>query len=147
MENVNPGPRVNLDNGESSAGTAERIVGPWWYHVGLGASLTFAFVSMSLRFAGFGVPIALLVALALNRARRRATGVSRDRYTATPGSRRLSGVFGLIFVGLAALGMYLEWGAGVRFAIAGAGVLIGVGTIVMGYRVDDAVRRELRTAR
>ncbi|MGW7229400.1 hypothetical protein [Streptomyces cyaneofuscatus] len=46
-----------------------------------------------------------------------------------------------------ASGMTLEWGFYVRWAIAGAGLVAGVLTVVMGYRVDATVRRELRAGR
>ncbi|MGW6500001.1 hypothetical protein [Nonomuraea angiospora] len=38
----------------------------------------------------------------------------------------------------------LEWGFDVIGALAVAGVLLGVLTVVTGYRVDEAVRRDLR---
>lgn len=133
--------------GDSRARTADRIASPWWYHVGLGVSIAFAFLSMSLRFASFGVPIAGFAMLGLSWALGRATGISVDRYTATSGSRRLSAAYALTLVALAAAGMYLQWGAGVRWAIAVSGVLIGAVTIGMGYRIDEAVRRDLRSGR
>ncbi|MFD5983657.1 hypothetical protein [Streptomyces cyaneofuscatus] len=46
-----------------------------------------------------------------------------------------------------ASGMTPEWGFDVRWAVADAGLAAGVLTVVVGYRLDATVRRELRTAR
>ncbi|GAA0617579.1 hypothetical protein [Streptomyces crystallinus] len=132
---------------ESRARVADRIASPWWYHVGLGVAFAAVFVSMSLRVANWTVGPFVLVVLGLGWALQRSTGVSMDRYLSTPGASQLSMAYAVALVGLAATGMYLEWGAGVRWAIAGAGVLIGLLTTTMGYRIDAAARRDLRAGR
>ncbi|MFI1254185.1 hypothetical protein ACH4U6_10315 [Streptomyces netropsis] len=131
----------------SRAEAATRVAGPWWYHVGLGITLALVFLSMSLRMASWGVPVLIGVVVALGWAVRRATGVSLERYTATPGATRLFGIYALAFIVLAVTGMILEWGAGVHWALAGAGVVIGALTIVVGYRADAATRRDIRAGR
>ncbi|MFD4141788.1 hypothetical protein [Streptomyces sp. NPDC058572] len=132
---------------ESRARVARRVTGPWWYHGGLGLAVALVFASMSLRVANWAVGAFVLVVLGLGWALKRSTGVAIDRYTGTPGASRLFGIYLLAFVGLAAVGMYLEWGADVRWAIAGAGVLIGALTTGLGYRIDAAARRDLRAGR
>ncbi|MEU8564513.1 hypothetical protein AB0C45_23930 [Streptomyces cyaneofuscatus] len=72
---------------------------------------------------------------------------SFDRYTSTPDAARYFGAYLLACLVLVASGMTLEWGFGVRWAIAGAGLVAGVLTVVMGHRVDATVRRELRAGR
>lgn len=132
---------------ESRARVADRITSPWWYHVGLGVAFALMFVSMSLRMANWAVGPFILVVLGLGWTLQRSTGVSMDRYMSTPGASQLSMAYVVALLGLAATGMYLEWGADVRWAIAGAGVLIGALTTGMGYRIDAATRRDLRAGR
>ncbi|MFP3988989.1 hypothetical protein U9R90_16130 [Streptomyces sp. E11-3] len=102
---------------------------------------------MSLRMASWAVPLFVGVMVGLGLAVRRATGVSFERYTATPGATRLFGIYVLAFLLVVVTGMGLEWGAGVRWAIAGAGLVAGVLTIVVGYRVDAAARHDVRAGR
>ncbi|MEU6717000.1 hypothetical protein ABZ897_36530 [Nonomuraea sp. NPDC046802] len=123
---------------------ADGITSPWWYHVGLGLSLAFALASMSLRFASFGVPGAMLAFFLLTWALKRTTGLALDRYSATAGARRVSTVHVLTSLALVLPAAVLEWGFDVIGALAVAGVLVGVLTVIMGYRVDEAVRRDLR---
>ncbi|MFD7503815.1 hypothetical protein [Streptomyces sp. NPDC059850] len=140
--------RAALDDVDASrVRVADRISAPWWYHWGLGAALALVFLSMSLRIASSAGAALVLVVLGLDRAVRRVTGVSFERFTATPGARRLYGAYLVAFVLLAAAGMVLEWAADVRFAIAGAGLVIGALTVAVGYRVDAAARRDLRAGR
>jgi hypothetical protein len=137
--------RAALDAvGASRARLAARISAPWWYHWGLGATLAFAFLSMSLRWASWGVPMVAVVVFGLDWAVRRSTGVSFERYTATPGAGPLYGAYCAALVLLAAAGMWLEWGRDVRFAIAAAGLVIGAFTVAIGYRVDAVAREGLR---
>ncbi|PVC92876.1 hypothetical protein DBP19_14260 [Streptomyces sp. CS090A] len=72
---------------------------------------------------------------------------SSDRYTSTPDAARYFGAYVLACLVLASSGLTLEWGFDVRWAIAGAGLVAGVLTVVMGHRVDATVRRELRAGR
>jgi hypothetical protein len=153
MESSSPRPevpdpaaaRAALDDvADARAQVADRIAIPWWYHVVLAAALTFAFVSMSLRFASFGVPLLTLVVFGLGWAVKRSTGMSFDPYSATPGARRFSGIWALTSLVVAGIGMYLEWGAEVDLAIAASGLVIGALTIILGYRINEAVQRDLR---
>ncbi|MFJ5806788.1 hypothetical protein [Streptomyces sp. NPDC093093] len=132
---------------ESRARMADRITSPWWYHGGLGLAFALAFASMSLRMANWAVGPFILVVFGLGWALRRSTGVSMDRYLSTPGASQLFMAYVVALAALAATGMYLEWGADVRWAIAGAGVLIGALTTGMGFRIDAAARRDLRAGR
>jgi hypothetical protein len=133
---------------DARARTADLITSPWWLHVGLGLSVAFAFVSMSLRFASFGVPIGmLLVPMALGWYLKRSTGISVDRSLATPATRRLSTVWGLAFAAVAIAGGAVEWGAGIKGALAVGGALLGVLTVAIGYRIDHVLRRDLRAER
>ncbi|MEV4873199.1 hypothetical protein [Streptomyces syringium] len=115
--------------------------------MGLGITLALVFLSMSLRMASWGVPVLIGVVVALGWAARRATGVSLDRYTATPGATLLFGLYALAFIVVAVSGMALEWGVGVHWALAWAGVVIGALTVVVGYRADTATRRDIRAGR
>ncbi|MFI8356954.1 hypothetical protein [Streptomyces cyaneofuscatus] len=72
---------------------------------------------------------------------------SFDRYASTPDAARYFGAYLLACLVLASSGMTLEWGFDVRWAIAGAGLVAGVLTVVMGHRVGATVRRELRAGR
>ncbi|MEU4834828.1 hypothetical protein [Streptosporangium sp. NPDC023615] len=147
-----PGPaaaRAALDSvAEMRAHTAERITSPWWYHAGLGVAMAGACISISMRWASYGVPLFLiLVPFALTAALKRSTGLSIDRYTSTPGARSAYGLYMLPVLVVVGFAMYLEWGAGVYGAVAVAGVLIGVFTVVMGYRMDEALRADVRAGR
>ncbi|SDH46560.1 hypothetical protein [Nonomuraea jiangxiensis] len=128
------------------ARTAEHITSPWWYHFGLGTVLAVAFLSISMRWASYGVPMALLAGLLLGTALKRSTGLSLDRYAATPGARKLSMAHGLTALAVTAIAMYLEWGAKVYGAVAVAGLLIGALTVAVGYRIDAALRADLRAS-
>ncbi|AIA06997.1 hypothetical protein [Streptomyces noursei] len=131
----------------SRAQAAVHVASPWWYHVGMGVTVALLFLSMSLRMASWAVPLLVGVVVVLGLAVRRATGVSFDRYTATPGATRLFGIYALASLLAVVTGMYLEWGAGVHWAIAGAGLVVGVLTTVVGYRVDAVARHDIRAGR
>ncbi|WP_236680773.1 hypothetical protein [Streptomyces siderophoricus] len=131
----------------SRAEAAARIACPWWYHVGLGVTVALLFLSMSLRMASWAVPLLTGVAITLDWAVRRSTGVSLRRYTSTPRATLLCGLYGLAFIILTVTGMYLEWGADTYGAIGGAGLVIGTLTIVAGYLIDAAAQRDIRAGR
>ncbi|GHF28211.1 hypothetical protein GCM10018790_02020 [Kitasatospora xanthocidica] len=140
--------RAALDSvADARSRAADRVRTPWWYHAGLGAALAAWFVSMSLRAATWSGAVFVLVVLGLGWALRQSTGVSFAALTATPATRRLYAGYLLALVVLAAAGMTLEWGADVRWAIAGAGLVIGALTVVVGYRADAAARRDIRAGR
>ncbi|WP_261951392.1 hypothetical protein [Streptomyces nigrescens] len=140
--------RTALDSvAASQARAATRSAAPWWYHFGLGAALALTFLAISMRMAAWACPVLVVVALGLDQAVRRSTGVSYERFTATPGAIKIFGGYVLALVLLAAAGMYLEWGAGVHWAIAVAGGVIGVLTVTSGYRIDAAARRDIQAGR
>ncbi|WP_433790595.1 hypothetical protein [Actinoplanes sp. CA-252034] len=129
---------------EAKARAASRAVAPWWLHAGLGVVFTVAFASMSFRgiIGSTGFPLAMAAAVGLFHALRVRTGLSFDRYTATPGTRRLSLIWlaGLLVISVS--GMVLEWGFAVRWSLVVAGVLIGLMTVVLSPAIDRALRRE-----
>ncbi len=131
----------------SQARAATRIAAPWWYHWGLGAALTLFFLAVSLRVAASAAAALIVTVLGLGYAVRRATGVSFERYTSTPGATRIYCGYLLALALLAAVGMYLEWSVGVHWAIAVSGGVIGALTVVLGYRVDAVSRRDIQAGR
>ncbi|MEU1277917.1 hypothetical protein [Streptomyces sp. NPDC005805] len=131
----------------SRARVADSVSSPWWFHSGLGLAFALVCVSISLRWANWAMGPFVLVVLGLGWALRRSSGISFDRYTSTPGAARVFGAYLLACLVLVASGMTLEWGFGVPWAVAGAGLVTGVLTVVMGHRVDTTVRRELREGR
>ncbi|MFI0816862.1 hypothetical protein ACH4TX_10175 [Streptomyces sp. NPDC021098] len=140
--------RASLDAVDASrARLAARVSAPWWYHWGMGCMLMLAFASMSLRLASWVVPMVPAVVLGLEWAIRRSTGVAFERHAATQGTRQLYGAYCAVLVLLAAVGMWLEWGLDLRFAIAAAGLVIGALTIAIGYRLDAVAREDLKASR
>ncbi|MBL6280295.1 hypothetical protein JMF97_29455 [Micromonospora fiedleri] len=131
---------------DGRAVVAGQAVAPWWYHPGMGASLLWAFAAVSVGWAWipYGVIIGLLLGpLLLNFAANHATGVSLDRYHATPAARRISVRAGMALPVLIVLGLALEWGADLRGSMAACGVVMLVITIVAGRRIDAALVHEL----
>ncbi|PWR11324.1 hypothetical protein DKT68_06130 [Micromonospora acroterricola] len=125
---------------------AGRAVAPWWYHLGIGLSLFWAFAAVSIGWAWipYGVIIGLLIGpLLFNLAANHVTGISLDRYHATPGARRISVRAGMALPVLIVLGLALEWGADLRGAMAACGVVMLVITVVAGRRIDAALVRDL----
>ncbi|RLV67647.1 hypothetical protein STAN_3171 [Streptomyces sp. CBMAI 2042] len=131
----------------SRARVADSVSSPWWFHSGLGLTFALACAAISLRWTDWAMGPFVLAVLGLGWAIRRTSGVTFDRYTSTPDAARDFGAYLLACLVLASSGMTLEWGFDVRWAIAGAGLVAGVLTVVMGYRVDATVRRELRAGR
>ena len=125
---------------------ARRAVAPWWYHVGLGLSLCWAFATVSIGWGWipYGVITGLLVVpLLLNLAANHVTGISLDRYTATPGARRISVRASVALPVLIVVGLAAEWGAGLRGSMAVCGLVMLVVTVLAGRRVDAVLAREL----
>jgi hypothetical protein len=129
---------------EARARTASRAVVPWWLHAGLGVVFTVAFASMSFRgiIGSTGFPLAMAAAVGLFQAVRIKTGLLFDRYTATPGTRRLSLIWLAGLLGISVCAMVLEWGFGIRWSLVVAGVLIGLMTVVLSPAIDRVLRRE-----
>ena len=143
--------RAALEGVRAARGlVADRVRSPWWYHPALGISFAFAFATVSISWGliPYGVIIGLsLVPTVLTLAVKRTTGVAIDRYMATPGARRESYVYSLLFVLLIAAGLALEWAADLRWSMAGCGVLVLVLTVVMGRRIEEALALDLRAGR
>ncbi|MDX3377931.1 hypothetical protein PV390_26370 [Streptomyces sp. ME02-6991-2A] len=131
----------------SRARVADSVSSPWWFHGGLGLAFVLVCAAISLRWADWVMGPFVLVVLGLGWALRRTSGVTFDRYTSAPDAARYFGAYLLACLVLVASGMTLEWGFDVRWAVACAGLVAGALTVVMGYRVDATVRRELRAGR
>ncbi|WP_159046931.1 hypothetical protein [Streptomyces sp. XY66] len=136
---------------EQAAAARARIVArtpsPWWYYPGVGCCLLFAFASVSIDWdlIPYGVIFGLsLGPLLLTTAAGRATGVSLDRYYATPGLRRTTSLLGPFVVALIAVGLLLEWAADLRWSMAVCGVVALIATVLAGRRLDRTLAEELR---
>ncbi|GAA1436904.1 hypothetical protein GCM10009616_37770 [Microlunatus lacustris] len=132
---------------------AERMTSPWWYRLGAASCTASMFVgtgllvgrpeaggsteSASTLLIVFG---AILGPLALLWALRRSTGVSIERYGEGLGAWYVV-VFGLLVLGFA-----LQAFAGVPFALSAAGVAAFVATVVTERRIDDLLRRRVRSS-
>ncbi|MEU4580293.1 MULTISPECIES: hypothetical protein [Nonomuraea] len=125
---------------EVRARVADRLVSPWWYHYGLAAAILLAYVSISFRFASYGVPFLAVAAAGLMMALKRVTGIAPRAPRATPAVVAWS----LVAMALTAGAMALEWGGGVKGAVAVAGVAVAAIAVVAGRRSDRALRGELR---
>ncbi|TJZ54574.1 hypothetical protein FCH28_15890 [Streptomyces piniterrae] len=133
--------------GSARTRVATHIKSPWWYHPGLGASLAFAFSSVSIDWdlIPYGVVLGLMVIpMALTMLLKSSTGVGVDHYTATPGARRLSMVYSLLLGALLALGAVLQWGIDFRWAMAGCGAAAFLLTVVTGLRIERALHRDVQ---
>jgi hypothetical protein len=129
---------------DARARVASRAAAPWWLHAGLGVVFTVAFASMSFRgiIGSTGFPLAMAGALGLFHAVGVTTGLAFDRYTATPGTRRLSLIWLAGMLALSVTAMVLEWGFGIRWSLAVAGILIGLMTVAFGPAIDRVLRRD-----
>lgn len=127
---------------------AARLVSPGWYHPALGLSFAFAFASASISWdlIPYGVVGGLsLIPIVLTLIVKHRSGVSADRYLSTPGAKRLSSVYSLLLVVLIAVGIALQWGAELRWAMASCAVVAFALTIVMGRRIEAALVRDVRS--
>jgi len=133
---------------------AHRVAAPWWYRTGMAVSTACLFLGMGVLVGrpepGSGAeaastliivlgacvaPIALLWAL------KRSTGVSIDRYT-----RGMTGWYVCMFVLLGAA-FVLQAFLNAPFALAGAGVVAFVVTLVNEHRLDASLRARVRAGR
>jgi hypothetical protein len=129
---------------------AARLTSPDWYHPALGLSFAFAFASPSISWTliPYGVILGLLlVPMVLTMIVGHRSGISADRYLSTPGAHRLSMVYSLLLVLLVAAGIALQWGADLRWAMAGCAVVVFVLTIGMGRSIETALARDVRIGR
>jgi hypothetical protein len=127
---------------------ASQVTTPVWYQTLLGLSFGFAFAagSFSWSLIPYGVIIGiLLVPTVATMVVRRQKGVTIDRYLSTPGAKRLSMRYSLLFVVLLAAGIALQWGVGLRWAMAVCGLLVFALTVVMGRRIEAALVRDIRS--
>ncbi|MFJ7064790.1 hypothetical protein [Streptomyces sp. NPDC101115] len=133
--------------GADRANTVARAAAPGWYYPAIGGCLLFAFASVSIGWdlIPYGVILGIgLGPLLVTTAAARATGVSLDRFHATPGARRISALYGPFVIALIGIGLALEWGADLRWSMAVCGLLALAGTVVAGRRVEHAVAEELK---
>ncbi len=142
-----PDPAEALARVETArAATVGRAVSPWWYYPGTGLFLLYAFATVSIDWdmIPFGVIIGIgLGPLLLTTLARNATGVWIDRFYATPGTRRISSWYGPAVVALGVVGLLLEWVADLRGAMAVAGAIVFVITVLAGRRLDAVLVRDL----
>ncbi|WP_405445740.1 hypothetical protein OG350_05460 [Streptomyces achromogenes] len=146
VESVNPrDAREALDR---AAGARERsaraAVHPGWYYPAMGCCLLIAFASVSADLMVWGVPFGIgigpaLIALIASGA----SGATPDRSYATPATRRISYLFALLVVVLAAIGLVLEWVADMRWSAAACGLLALALTVTLGRRLDRTRADEL----
>jgi lysylphosphatidylglycerol synthetase-like protein (DUF2156 family) len=130
------------------AGAMARAASPWWYYPGVGCCLFFAFASVSIDWdlIPHGVIVGLFLGpTLLTMAAGHATGVSLDRFYATPGLRRVTQRFGPFVVALIALGLVLEWVADLRWSMAVCGAVVLVATVFTGRRLDGVLAEEGRS--
>ncbi|MGW2386104.1 hypothetical protein [Streptomyces sp. NPDC001658] len=133
--------------GAARARIVARAAGPWWYYPGVGLCLLFAFAAVSIDGDlipyGFMGGVWLGPAL-LTMAAGHSTGVFLDRFYATPAMGRITSVLGPTLPAPAALGLTLEWAVGLRWSMAGCGVLALLAVVAAGRRLDRALVREQR---
>ncbi|MGI5529284.1 hypothetical protein ACQEVX_18365 [Streptomyces syringium] len=129
------------------AQVASRVESPWWYHVGLGASVALAFTSIDV--GGSMMPSGLIVgailappALAWSAARSRGVAIANPLNT--PGARGLYGFYLLLLGVLATVGLVLQIGFDLDGPMSVAGVLAFVLTTVVSRRADDALTQDVR---
>ena len=125
---------------------ADLVVTPRWYHPVLGLLVGGLTAVQSVRpiwavvvgdvvaAAGLGALIAIY---------RREAGVWPAQRWHGPVMRTQVALVAS-FLALYGLGVALEYGAGLRWALAAAGVAIFGFTVVLGRRVDEQLRAELR---
>lgn len=133
--------------GAARAQVASRARSRWWYYPGVGCCLLFAFASVSIDWdlIPYGVILGVwLGPTLLTMAVGHATGVSVNRFYATPAARRTTSVLGPVVLALAALGLTLEWVADLRWSMAACGVAALIAVLLSGRRLDRALARELR---
>lgn len=130
---------------------ADRVTSPWWYRLGAALSTACLFVGMGLvvgeldpsgraeaasslltALGACVAPVALLWAL------KRSTGVSIDRY-----SGAMAGWYIAMFT-LLAVGFVLQQVLDVTYALAGAGAVAFVVTLVNERRIDASLRERVR---
>ncbi|MBV8934119.1 MAG: hypothetical protein JOZ47_02425 [Kutzneria sp.] len=124
-----------------------RAAAPWWYHVGMGVFPGLGIASISLRgdFVTIGPIVGAIVAPAiLTWALKRSTGISLNRYYATPGVRRLGGLYTTAFLLLFVAGLVVDIAVRTYWPLVLSGTLIGVLMITWGFHAERILHKELR---
>ncbi|SDF60561.1 hypothetical protein [Klenkia brasiliensis] len=132
------------------AALADRARQPRWYDPALGvllggflATYSFAFPWATLAaLPVFAIGTGLLAA-----AYRRHTGMWVSGFHGSPSTRPLVRVWALACAVVLAVGLVAELVLDVRYAMVGAGVLLGVGAAVLSSRWTTAYQRDLRAGR
>jgi hypothetical protein len=129
------------------AAAARRITTPGWYHPLAGATLAATLGSGSLTgLARVGVLLGSLIALlGLLQLYRRLTGLWVNLLH-VPEMRRATVLATVIALAVFAAGTWLEDGQGVRGALAGAGVLLGIAYVLYWRWVERQLVRILQGA-
>lgn len=132
------------------AALADRVRQPGWYDPALGVLVGgfFATYSFSYPWATLAaVPVFGLGIWLLVRAYRRHTGLWVSGFHGSPSTKPLVRAWAALLAVVLVLGLVVEQVLGVRYAMVGAGVLIGVGAAVLSHRWTTAYQRDLRSGR
>ena len=139
------------DVATTRAAIADRLITPWWYHTALGAILAALVVVGALDLHNaIRLPVALGCAVGIGMlvtAYQCVTGLWVDVRNLGPVSARwwaLYAVPALVIVGASLLPSltHVSFSAGVAASLAAA---IFLGTIVLGRKMDAALRAEIRS--
>lgn len=139
------------DVGAARRAVADRLITPWWYHPALGVIIAAILLVGALDLANLiRLPVALAGAVGIGllvAAYQRTTGLWVDMRTLGPTSRRWWMAYAAVVLILTvtslaptATGRALPTWLAVLLAAAAL-----VATIVLGRRVDDAMRAEIRS--
>lgn len=94
------------------------------------------------------VPFGLaVVPFALGRLVGKRTGVGLDLYRTTPGAATPGAIFAIAFVLVVIVDTTLQWGFDLPWAMAGAGVLVAVLTLIYSPRICAAMLEDLRAGK
>ncbi|HMT49421.1 hypothetical protein [Dietzia sp. UBA5065] len=139
------------DVAASRESVADRLITPWWYHPILGAIMAAIVAANALALPNGAVIVVTLLGAtglgALVGAYRRATGLWVDLRSAGPASRRWWILYAVVLgatMGAALLATVADVSYPAWFAVTLAAVTL-VATVVLGRRVDAALRDEIRS--
>ena len=127
--------------------SAARVVTPWWYHPALGVALALVLVGVAIAPPEFIMvwtltSIAITVSLIL--LYRRITGIGVGPAQAGPRSRLVWIAFVFLeFAGFGAAGV-IRFSGQSPWLAALLGLAMILGTVILGRRVDDALRADIR---
>ncbi|SCX39666.1 hypothetical protein SAMN03159343_0735 [Klenkia marina] len=132
------------------AALAERVRQPGWYDPALGVLVGGFFATYSFAFPWATLAAAPVFALGtglLVRAYRRHTGLWVSGFHGSPSTKPLVRAWALACAVVLVAGMVAELVLDVRYAMVGAGVVLGVGAAVLSNRWTTAYQRDLRSGR